>query len=180
MKRTVVEMLKSKAARTAERLNAAVRTNAHREATGIFGALAETLADLRLATDYLQAASDDLVVAREERALQAAHYRELHQALPVPCVLTDEDGHIEEVNAAASALLDVAPRYVEGKDFLLFFPERDVYFQLLDGLRSAGAATARTIVRPREKRSRPVTISASTLKNQQRVCWILMKDEPGG
>jgi PAS domain-containing protein len=134
--------------------------------------LTDLLEELRMATEQLQAASDDLAAARREAAVQAERYYELHENLPLPCVLTDEMGCVNEANTLAARLLNVARPRLPGKPLLLFLPEREQYFQLLEKVRASGGGAERLLVRPRDKRPREVGISVTTLPNQLKWCWV--------
>ena len=139
--------------------------------------LSEVLEELRVATEQLHAAFDDLTVARQEALANAARYRELHEGLPLACILSDQDGQVEQANALAATLLNVAKPYLPGKPLLLFLPERESYFRLLDQVRSAGSATQRAMLRPRDRKPRPVSIGVASLPQQLRWCWVFSEVE---
>jgi hypothetical protein len=134
--------------------------------------LSDVLEELRVATEQLQAASDDLAAARREAVGHAERYHELHEGLPLPCVLTNEAACVDEANMLAATLLNVARPFLPGKPLLLFLPERETYFRLLDDVRSGGTAGGKAMLRPRDRKPRPVTISVTALPNQLRWCWL--------
>jgi PAS domain-containing protein len=130
------------------------------------------LEEVRIAADQLHAAMDDLMQARRVASDFEERYRELHERLPLPCVLTNELGCVDEANASAASLLNVAPRFLSGKPLLLFFPERDQYFELIESVRSSGIGNARLTVRPRDRKPKQMSIDVSTMPQQVRWCWV--------
>ncbi|HEY7498845.1 MAG TPA: PAS domain-containing protein [Vicinamibacterales bacterium] len=134
--------------------------------------LGEVLDALRVATEQLHAASDDLMAARRDAVAHAERYRELHEGLPVPCILTDPEACVDEANGHAAALLNVARPYLTGKPLLLFMPERDQYFRMLERIRVDGSTTDRATLRPRDRKPRTVSIGVTALANQARWCWV--------
>jgi PAS domain-containing protein len=134
--------------------------------------LEEVLEELRVATEQLHAASDDLMAARRDAVAHAERYRELHEGLPVPCILTDPEATVDEANGHAAALLNVARPYLQGKSLLLFMPDRDQYFRMLERVRAEGAATDRAILRPRDRKPRAVSVGVTALSSQARWCWV--------
>lgn len=134
--------------------------------------LGEALEALRVATEQLQLASDDIAAARREAALNADRYRELYEGLPMACLMTDDDGLVVEANTFASRLLNVSAPYLAGKPLLLYLPQRDAYFELLERVKKDGYATARTVLRPRDRKPVDVTLTVGALKQQSRWCWM--------
>jgi len=134
--------------------------------------LNEALEELRVATEHLELAADDLAVARRDAAASAENYRELFDVLPVSCVLTNDQGIVDEANGCASRLLNVATAYLTGKPLLLYLPQRDRYFQLFEQVKADGAARARVLVRPRDRKAIEVAVSVTALKQQLRWCWV--------
>lgn len=138
--------------------------------------LNDLLEELQLATEQLQSASDDLAAARREASVHTEHYRELHENLPLPCVLTDDMGCVNEANSLAARLLNVARVRLPGKPLLLFIPQREQYFQLLEKVRSDGAGADRLLMRPRDKRPREVGINITSLPHQAKWCWVFTEN----
>jgi PAS domain-containing protein len=178
MNNTLAQALTARAA-TARRRLAAFEgrqvTGAHPSADGMKAAMREVsdlLEELRVATEQLYAASDDLALARREAIANAERYRELHEGLPLPCILTNESGDVDEANTLAATLLNVARPYLAGKPLLLFLPEREQYFGMLDRVRTEGSAGERLMVRPRDRRPRQVRIDVTALPHQLRWCWV--------
>ena len=141
--------------------------------------LSDALEELRVATEHLQVAADDLAAARREATASADAYRELYDGLPMPCVLTNERGTVDEANAHASKLLNVAAPYLSGKPLLLYLPQRDTYFRLLETVSIEGVARAKAMLRPRDRKPVQVNVTVTALKRQVRWCWVFWEPEAG-
>lgn len=139
--------------------------------------LGEALEELRVATEHLQIAADDLAASRHEATINADNYRELYQGLPMPCVLTNEQGTIDEANLHAAKLLNVAAPYLAGKPLLLYLPQRDTYFRLLDEVGTSGMGRTRSLLRPRDRKPLEVNVTVTALKRQVRWCWVFWEAE---
>ena len=139
--------------------------------------LSEALEELRVATEHLQVAADDLAVSRREATASADAYRELYEGLPMPCVLTNEQGTVDEANTHASKLLNVAAPYLAGKTLLLYLPQRQSYFQLLEQVSIDGMARARMQVRPRDRKPMEMNVTVTALKRQVRWCWVFWEPD---
>lgn len=75
----------------------------------------DTADDSELARDYDELASmHDAVVGDAER------YMSLFELAPTPLIVTDQATNVLEANSAASALLDVEPRFLFGKPLSVF------------------------------------------------------------
>jgi hypothetical protein len=134
--------------------------------------LSEALKELRVATEHLELAADDLAIARRDASASADNFREFFDVLPVSCVITNDHGVVDEVNAHASKLLNVATAYLTGKPLLLYLPQRDLYFQLFEQVKVEGSAQARVMVRPRDRKAIEVGVAVTALKQPQRWCWV--------
>ncbi len=141
--------------------------------------LSEALEELRVATEHLQLAADDLAVSRREATASADSYRELYEGLPMPCVLTNEQGTVDEANIRASKLLNVAAPYLTGKPLLLYLPQRETYFGLLEKVRIADVARATVMLRPRDRKPVEVNVTVTALKRQLRWCWVFWEPDAG-
>jgi PAS domain-containing protein len=135
--------------------------------------LNDVLEVLSTATEQLQAAMDDVVAARQQAVTFEERYYQLQEGLPLPFLLTNDAGCVDEANNLASDLLNVARRYLLGKPLLLFMPDREQYFQMLDEVRAKGSSGGHIILRPREQKPRQVTVGVSALAQQQRWCWLI-------
>jgi PAS domain-containing protein len=134
--------------------------------------LSDVLEALQVASEQLNTFSDALAFARSEAVALAERYRELHEGLPLPCVLTNDSGNVDEANSLAATLLNVARPYLPGKPLLLFLPEREQYFQFIESLQRVGNAAGRAQLRPRDRKPREVQINANALPHQSRWCWV--------
>src|SRR5262245_34413944 len=169
-------MMRTEAARKhIEELQASKDSTPRRSADAMRSALRElndVLDELSTATEQLQTAMEDVVVARHQASAFEERYHQFQEALPLPCILTNEGGCVDEANGLASDLLNVAQRYLVGKPLLLFLPERDHYFQMVEDARERGWTRGQLTLRPREQKPRSVTVGVSTLPQQLRWCWL--------
>jgi PAS domain-containing protein len=145
--------------------------------SAVFDDLETLTQELQSLREHLNVATSDLTLARQQATDYARRYAELHELLPQPCVLTDEDGSVDSANALASTLFNVGQRYLAGKPLLLYLPEREQYFRTLDAVRLAGNSSSRMLVRPRERKPRILRVSVSALPSQLRWCWIFQELE---
>jgi PAS domain-containing protein len=134
--------------------------------------LGETLEELRVATEQLQLAADDIAVARREATVNADRYRELYEGLPVACLMTNDEGCVTDANTFASKLLNVSGPYLTGKPLLLYLPQREAYFDLLERVKNDGHASAHAVLRPRDRKPVNVKLTVAALKQQSRWCWV--------
>ena len=173
-----------------------VRTNA---ALGRFSTLqkrAESVAPspnvVRSALKELNECLEELQVANEElhRQVEAAaalnlhsqekeaQYEEFRGAVPIACVFTASTGDIEDANPAAANLLNVTAPHLEGRSLALFTTDRVKFKEALGAL-NAGlmeVVELENVLRPREKRPRPVRFVGRRLEHDRRVCWFLHEE----
>jgi PAS domain-containing protein len=135
--------------------------------------LNDVLDELRTATEQLQAAMDDVAIARQQASVFEERYYQFQECLPLPCILTNEAGCVDEANSLAADLLNVAQRYLVGKPLLLFLPEREQYFNMIEAAKERGSTAGRLVLRPREQKPRPVNVGVSLLPQQTRWCWLI-------
>jgi PAS domain-containing protein len=135
--------------------------------------LGEALEEVRVAAEHLQVAADDLAVARHEATVHANRYRELYEELPVPCLLTNDEGRVEDANRLASRLLNVGKKYLSGKPLFLYIPQREGFFRIIEQVRESGSATACLSLQPRDRRPVPARVMVTALRHEQRLCWVL-------
>ena len=149
----------------------------------------EVLADLETAYEELRVADEEVRSQQDEITrllvsyddLQRQHDRTL-SALPVPAVVTDADGVIRAVNAAAASLIGVGVARLLGKPVFVFFdPEqRRELRDLLDRARSEGAR-ARALLVPRG--AEPVQVAITLVERpgpSTARTWLLLPLGPGG
>lgn len=91
----------------------------------------------------MKAVDGEVGVADARRALEAerARYAELFDSAPIGFALTDRNGVVRDVNAAASDLLGVDPKFLIGKPLVAFVPpdeRREFRTQLLDAIDEPG------------------------------------------
>lgn len=146
------------------------------------------------ALERLVADSLDLAVALVRRVacleadLERMHARlidtdreweSLLDAIPIGCIVTDDDGFIVAANAVAAALLCVSGRSLAARHLILFCEERDRAVGLLRA-RRVGAVTDRLRVRPREHA--PIEVDVTVLPdhraNTRQLFWFFRRLEP--
>lgn len=106
--------------------------------------LVRELAGAQLTRDHLQA----------ELRLADAAWHELFDIMPSAAVLTDRATAIRKANGAASRLLNVSARHLQGRELLVFAQDRDRFLALRKELDRNGHSPLRTqlILRPRERK----------------------------
>jgi len=107
-------------------------------------------------------AQQDVMQRRLETASRRADL--LFDSSPTPCVVVEESGRIVDANAAAGRLLNTSLRHLPGKSFELFLArDRDAFFTwLLRIARGEDAQPWTGALRPREQRTRQITVAGST------------------
>lgn len=86
-------------------------------------------------------------------------WEQLLDAMPMPCIATDDSGLILVANAAAASLLRSSSRALSGRLLLMFCEQRDRATHLLDCARTNGTATATVRVRPRDHAPRDLQLT---------------------
>lgn len=140
--------------------------------------LTATLEELQVTCEQLQEHVNELAAARQaETEIEAVH-REFVNALPLPCLWTDDEGVLVEANEATAMVLNVAARRLAGKPLALFVMDRPAFFDALATLR-AGRTVVEVVVqvRPRERRPRQMRLTGQRLQRDTRLCWLL-RDAP--
>jgi PAS domain S-box-containing protein len=136
--------------------------------------------ELSIAEEELRSRQGEILEARQEMEVQRNRYRTLFDFAPDPYIVTDEEGTIEEVNAAAVELFGVPGTLLVGKSFANFVEThtRPVFRAHLLGLRTAERLD-KWMIETRVRDGRPVTVEAtvSTLENRSNgrksLCWLL-------
>lgn len=138
--------------------------------------LSEALEELRIVNEQLQHHAEETVELKRRVEQEQARRREFIDALPMACVWTSFDGQIEEANSAAANLLNVSTPHLSGRPLMLFMTERmkfnDSLMALKDGLTTVVELPA--VLRPRERRARPVWLVGRRLENDSRCCWFIL------
>jgi hypothetical protein len=55
---------------------------------------------------------------------------------------------------------------------MLYLPQREAYFDLLERVKTDGHANAHVVVRPRDRKPVDVKLTVAALKQQSRWCWV--------
>ena len=66
---------------------------------------------------------------------------------------------------------------VAGKPLLLYLPQRDIYFRLMEQVSFEGIARARAQLRPRDRKPVEVNVTVTALKQQMRWCWVFWEPD---
>lgn len=142
--------------------------------------LTDALEELQVANDQLQAQIAELQHVKQAALSAERRFAELLQVMPCPSVWTTHGGEITDANPAAALLLNVSRQHLAGRPLLLFIAERSGF---QDALAQLAAATHWSVdldaeVRPRERRSRPVSILGRRLDAEDHLCWFLLEKKP--
>ena len=122
--------------------------------------LSRVVADVRRLARELHLSFEDLaqtiaeqVQAKDAAATALRHATAMFRLSPTPCVITDGLGTVIDINAAAAELLNVTPRHVVGRPFLLFLgSDRETFLNLLSQTRHIGdVQRCDGHIRPRER-----------------------------
>jgi PAS domain-containing protein len=129
------------------------------------------LEELRVASEQLNQTVDEIATARADVARSDRMFHEFREMLPVASFITDPQGTIADANAAAGELLNVAPRHLGGKPLALYMTDRDRFFALLSPANLATGETAELIIRPRERKPRPMLVNVGSFDETNQLCW---------
>jgi PAS domain-containing protein len=133
--------------------------------------LSSALEELRTANEALVDQATEIAASRERDQGWRRDLQMLFANLPLPCVFTDNAGHILDANPEASRLLNVGRQHLVGKALLLFLMERDRLMQALELPPESGQVQQVTVVRPRERRPREVLLKGTRFPDGERWCW---------
>jgi len=136
--------------------------------------------ELSIAEEELRSQHGEILEARQQMEVQRNRYRTLFDFAPDPYLVTDDEGTIEEVNAAATELFGVPGALLVGKPFSNFVEPhtRPVFRAHLVGLRTIDRLD-KWMIETRVRDGRPITVEAtvSTLENRSNgrksLCWLL-------
>jgi two-component system sensor histidine kinase VicK len=139
--------------------------------------LSETLEELQVANEHLYQQVDQGNSLKARIREEDARAREFVEALPVPCVWTTEEGTILEANPAAADLLNVSAQHLTGRPLVLFTVERARFSECLTSLNDGRTAVVElpAVLRPRERRPRPVRLIGRRLDHDSRRCWFILE-----
>ena len=140
--------------------------------------LSAAIEELQVANEQLTQHVNELASSRHDFAGTIARHEEFIDALPLPCIWTDDHGVVDQANEATAALLNVAARRLGGKPLSLFVADRSAFFDAISQLRGDGVQTFELAVqiRPRERRPRQMRLTGHRLRYDRRLCWILRDD----
>jgi PAS domain-containing protein len=122
--------------------------------------LTKTVDEVRKLVRQLQASFEDLTQAMSDQLRAKEEVDRIRQRgttlfrlVPTPCIATDRTGVVIDMNPAAAALLNTAPRFVAGRQFCLFVDGNrpDVLRLLQDVQRSGDTQQLAVTIRPRER-----------------------------
>ncbi|MGB8700674.1 MAG: PAS domain-containing protein, partial [Thermosynechococcaceae cyanobacterium] len=128
--------------------------------------LSISLEELHVATEELQAQNEELLASRQALEMEHQRYQELFDFAPDGYLVTDSEGVIQQVNGAATNLLNLRQDLVVGKPLIVFIDQFDQasFHTQLDRLIHQGHALIdwEVSLKPRDKTPFPVSISVST------------------
>jgi len=149
--------------------------------------LSRTIDEIRKLVRQLQVSFEDLTQATSEHSRakeQAETIRQrgamLFRLVPTPCVVIDRTGVVTDMNPAAAALLNTAPRFVAGRQFSLFLDgaRADFLRVLQDVERSADTHELAVTIRPRERAPVGATIVVAQNTPEELLLVLHLQAEP--
>ncbi|HEV7836466.1 MAG TPA: ATP-binding protein [Gemmatimonadaceae bacterium] len=142
--------------------------------------LMAALEELSVAEEELRAQHEALLGAHDEVALQRTRYQTLFNFAPDPYIVTDENGVIEDANAAAVELLGSSVHHLLRKPIATFIEmhARREFRAHLAGLPVGGRLDKWMLeIKTREGKSVPVEATVSTLASsilgKTSLCWLM-------
>ncbi len=104
---------------------------------------------------------------------ETAIWEQLFDAMPGPCLLTDNAGFIRNANRAASAILNTSAKHLKNRQLIVFSEEREGFRALLRRLARGGEHVRATIaVRPRERKATRVDVIVVPLSGDGTCQWV--------
>jgi two-component system, cell cycle sensor histidine kinase and response regulator CckA len=126
-----------------------------------------TLEELHVATEELQMQNEELLVSRQLLELEHQRYQELFDFAPDGYLVTNAQGVIQQVNHAATHMLNLRQDLSVGKPLIVFVDKADqvsFHTQLEQLIQKGQSLTDWEIsLKPREKPPFPVSISVSAI-----------------
>lgn len=142
--------------------------------------LLAALEELSVAEEELRAKNDALAEAHRRLELERHRYRTLFDFAPDPYLVTDENGLIEEANAAAAELLGVPAKSLVDKPAATFIDRhaRGEFRAHLAGVARSGRLEHWGLeLRPRDGRILPVEVTVTPLEarpgGRRALCWMV-------
>jgi PAS domain S-box-containing protein len=90
-----------------------------------YAELMATIEELRVAEEEMRTQNEELLLTRHRVEAERLRYQELFEFAPDGYLTTDMAGTIQEINQAASRLLNLSVRFLRGKPLSLFIAEPD-------------------------------------------------------
>jgi PAS domain S-box-containing protein len=135
-----------------------------------FEELQTVLEELQTSEDELRAQNQELVNTRQAVEAERQRYQELFEFAPDGYLVTDANGRIQEVNCAASVMLNVSQEFLVGKPLSVFIDHPDRYeFDLeLDRLQQLEKLQDWEIrLRPYQRSSFDAALTVSSVHNSE-------------
>ena len=140
--------------------------------------LIDMLSALRSAIAHVEDLESQMIHAREIVRETADQRDSLLRVLPIPIVLTLDDGEIFEVNLEAEHLFNGTGRSLCGKSVLLYLEDRPAVADGLRMLREPDAELRRPVVfRPKERAARHLAVTVRRMGDG--LCWMFLPNEAG-
>jgi PAS domain S-box-containing protein len=142
--------------------------------------LLAALEELSIAEEELRAQHGALLAAQSLLEIEQRKYRTLFDFAPDPYLVTDENGIIEEANAAVGELLGVPTRLLATRPVISFIEThaRREFRAHLTGLATSGRVDKWNLeIKAADGRLVPVEVTISTLPSpngsRKSLCWLL-------
>jgi signal transduction histidine kinase len=129
--------------------------------------------ELAVANEELRAQLDELGTTAERVHFERDRYRKLFDLTPDSYFITDQHGAIRDLNLAASRMLEVEPRFLQGKPLAVLVDAADSR-ALRDALSELrGKPSAELVVRFKRRSSEPEwhTLKAVVLQEESELLW---------
>lgn len=126
------------------------------------GRLRNTVSALRESVESVRRLVTALASARRQLAEEHDRLAGVTDQLPIPYLVTTQDGTILRLNPAASTALNVSARALVGRNLLVFFDDREAWFGLLTQITVSAIPVERAAkLRPRERLQESVMVYVS-------------------
>jgi PAS domain S-box-containing protein len=130
--------------------------------------------ELAAADEELRAQLDELSTESARTQVERARYRELFDLAPDGYFVTDRAAVVEDANAAASKLLAVDPRIVQGKPLAAFVDAADarMFRGAVETARNGEAVAIEIRLRPRTSEPVWTSLRGVPIRNGTALLWI--------